>query len=577
MILDKETLQKILKEKRSPSLTDCEFYEDRLDFHSKDTDKAPDGRSFGDFIKSYPEKLLPASKAKIFRSAITFPLPTVSVVKDIKATLSKVFDAQNKVESLTFTDKVHNEDFADYREEIKEALLWPSAIWDMYFGKVNTTLIIDLPAEQSTKLPEPKIYLVPIEQCRAKLLTENGEDMEYFIWQKIPTEEQRDNDIEEIVYVYDDAYYRVATRKKMNEDWEIIHEVAHDIGKCPAKHIMTTDRGDGVKLSPIGSELGSFDWLLFRTIMRRCLELYAGFPIITTYAEFCNYKTPEDQIPCIEGFITQDNGENTPCPQCSNRSLVGPGSVKEIPVRVGNDEADLMPAVSLTVGDTASLESIQESIDIDIAGIKERITGGGGEPKNDQAKNLKQIDSSFERKQSALSPIARNLEKIQKFALDVMATIRYGENFIHSSISYGNKFFMQTELEALEYYKLSKDAGMPNYVQEDTRINMLKKKYRNDPNVLERMLLLDYLEPLPDYAVIVVDALVSVNDKVKYKKIHFNDLVKRFELEHGEVTEYRVLLDISLRVALISDILDKYVDDEYVEPVIEPEVNKPNK
>ena len=577
MIITQEILNKLLKNKRSESLVKAEKYEERLCLHGVETDIIPNIKAFEEFIDNYPSSLLPAEKANTFKNLLTYPLPTVGLVKSMYKELWKVFDAQNKVESFIFKNNELIQDFQEYRESIKEPNYWESLGWDLVQTKINSVLVIDLAANQTTNSPQPIFFTVPITEVRSISEKSNGESLDYLIWQVSPTQEQKDKGIAEVVYIYDDTSYQIATKKHNSDNFEIILTNPHDLGYVPARYFWTDSRNEGQKAAPHGSELGNLDWVLYQATSGKNLELYAGFPIITTYAEACSYIN-EDGIPCVDGFLniptTQGDStkyERTICPDCDSRSLVGPGSVKEVPAPIDNQSADLMPAAQITEGDVNGLKWFEESLKSRIDNINKKVTGTGGEASNDQAKNQKQIDSGFESKQTILSNIARNLEKIQKFTLDTIAKLRYGEQYERSIISYGNKFFLQTEQETLENYNKAKIDGLPNYILNDMRLAMLQKRYRNDPDMLNRIMLLDILEPLPDYDIKNIAAIATIDPKVLFLKINFNDLVKRFELENGNIVEYREGIDLDIRVAKIKQVLDGYVSELYVEPP-QPEV-----
>lgn len=579
MVINQSNLNQLLKGKRSNQLEEAEAYENRLGLHGTETDKAPSTDAFKNFLKQYPISLLPEEKAETFKSLITYPLPTVSLIKEIYSELWKVFDAQNKVESFTFEKEENLSDFQSYRQKIKEPNYWSSIAWKLIQTNVNSIVVIDLDNEQTTDKPEPIFFTVPISSVVFLEETDNQENLEVLIWKGNPNHEQKTAGIEEVIYIYDKASYQVAT-KKSNSDWFIEDTQTHDLGYCPARYLWSDKRGEMQKSAPHGSELGNLDWILYQTISGRNLELYAGFPIITTYQEDCSYVS-EDGVECESGYInnvTEINGERkydqTTCPDCSSRSLVGPGSVKEVPAPVDNQSADLMPAAEITKGDVDSLEWFESSLDTKIAKVKLNVVGAGGEPNNNQAKNTKQIESGFENKQTILSNIARNLEKIQKFTLDTIAKLRYGDDFDNSIISYGNKFFLQTEAEALENYNRAKKEGLPNYILEDYRLSMLHKRYRNDPDMLKRVILLDFLEPLPDYSLDNINTVTFIDQKVVFKKMNFNDLIKRFELEHGNIVKFREGIDLNVRVAKINEVLDKYVEETFVKPPPPEPVNK---
>lgn len=571
MIITQENINQVLKGSRNNNLILAEDYENRLCLHGKETDTVPQNDAFKKFISKYPDSLLPSDKSSTFKSLITYPLPTVGLIKEIYSELWKVFDAQNKVETFVFNNEEHQIDFQDYRQKIKEPNYWNSIAWKIIQTRVNSILIVDLAEEQKTDLPEPVFFTIPISSVLHVKEEEDGETLSDLIFSGHVSQEDKAKGIEEIIYIYDSASYQVAI-KRSNGGYVIELEQPHNLGYCPARYLWTDKRGHMQKSAPHGSELGDLDWILYQTISSRNLELYAGFPIITTYQEDCTYQN-EDGVSCESGYLNnlvESNGvkkiERTNCPECSSRSLVGPGSVKEVPAPIDNQSADLMPAAEITKGDVDSLEWFEGNLSKKINSVKTRVVGIGGEANNDQAKNQKQIESGFENKQTILSSIARNLEKIQKFTLDTIAKLRYGDSYSGSVISYGNKFFLQTESQALENYKKAKEDGMPNYVLEEYRVSMLQKRYRNDPDMLKRVLLLDFLEPLPDYSISDIIDVGSIDGKVIFRKMNFNDLIKRFELENGNIIKFRDGIDLEVRIAKINQVIDGYVDETFVPP-----------
>ena len=258
MVINQSNLNQLLKGKRSNQLEEAEAYENRLGLHGTETDKAPGTDAFKDFLNHYPISLLPQEKAETFKSLITYPLPTVSLIKEIYSELGKVFDAQNKVESFTFENEESLSDFKSYRQSIKEPNYWSSIAWKLIQTKVNSIIVIDLAEEQTTDKPEPVFFSVPIESVVFLEETDNQENLELLIWKGRPSQQQKASGIEELIYIYDKESYQVAT-KKSNSDWFIENTQTHDLGYCPARYLWTDKRGDMQKSAPHGSELGNLD------------------------------------------------------------------------------------------------------------------------------------------------------------------------------------------------------------------------------------------------------------------------------------------------------------------------------
>lgn len=574
MIITKDQIVNLLREAKSPELSQAQKHEDRLRLHGDERDTAPiDNPAYDSFVKNYPSALLPPDKANTFKSLLTWPLPTVSIINEIYGELSKVFEGQNKVIEFYFKDEEKEGDFQSYREKIKEPTFWSGDAWDLVRTNINSVIAIDLPEMQGSSAPEPRFFVIPVKSIHAILNDPITNKCEFLIWKSELTVEEKEQKIQDVALAYDDEFYRLLHKKEGATDFEVVKEVAHDLGYAPARMLWTNKHNKSTiqKAAPHSRQLGDTDWILYQTICSRHLELYAGFPIITTYEEECNFQN-SDGFECDGGWIqtysdkTHTNqGDPTikdKCPSCSSRKLIGAGSVKEVPAPIENTDASLMPAVEITTGDVESLKWFSEDLDLKIAELNQSVTGRGQEPSNLQAKNEKQVQSDFENRQAVLAGIATNLEQIQKFTLDTIALLRYGKGqYKGSVVSYGTKFFLQSEQDVLLNYETAKKQGMPNYILEHRRIAMLQKQFKNDPQMMERVQILDQLEPLPDYSISEISSMKLTNQDTLAYKIHFNDLIKRFELEEDDIVKFGEGMKMDIKIAKIDEKLKKYLKD----------------
>ncbi len=586
MILEDSQAIQILKEQRHQDLFDAQLHEERLTLHSQAVDcgignNSREYSAYPDFLERYPRNILPKDKAETFVNLMTWPLPTVPTVSKAFKELAKVHDGQNKVLEFFFKDEELEQDFNEYRELIQERSFWNNDGWNVVKHRINSVLAIDLEAVQDGR-PSPKQFLIRIENVHSILNTPDGR-CEYLIWKALPTLEDKQNGITSIAFIYDDNSYRKAVLFQNKKFFEIVDNVPHDLGYTPAKQFWNEKLDTSLikKKAPHSDELGNLDWLLFQTGTERHLSLYAGFPIITAYSEECNYKS-EDGFACDGGWINSvisplhEGGEerinSSPCPICETRKLIGAGSIKEVPAPQEKEDHTLMPAVNVTEGDVNSLKWFEESTDSLRKRFIEAVVGIGGEPTNNQAQNEKQITGSFESKQQILLDIAQNYEIITKFTLDTIGLLRYGKDqYQGSAVSYGTKFFLQTEEQLLLNYDQAKKDGLPNYMLEQNRESILQKKFKNDPTMMARVSLLDLLEPYPDYSIDQLTGWDFIVREKKALKAYFNDYIKRFEIENGDIVKWMSEIPLEIKVAKINDILMGYLKEEIPdEPEPEP-------
>jgi len=182
-----------------------------------------------------------------------------------------------------------------------------------------------------------------------------------------------------------------------------------------------------------------------------------------------------------------------------------------------------------------------------------------------QAVNEKQIHSQFEGAENILLEIKMNFEIIEKWTLETMAKIRYGEDqLINVIVDYGDRFFLKSIETLQEELTSAKDAGMPDSFIIDIVEQMIETKYKNDTTQIQRNKLLLHLEPLPTRSIedmIEINKNFTLNEDVVNKKIKFNSLIKKFEREYGSIEKYRQDSNFETRINDIEEILNNYLEN----------------
>lgn len=243
--------------------------------------------------------------------------------------------------------------------------------------------------------------------------------------------------------------------------------------------------------------------------------------------------------------------------------MIGPGTVKEVGAPQNKEEHSMMPAVQVTDGDTDSLKWYEGSTEAKRKLFLMSVTGSGEEPTNNQAQNEKQVTGSFESKQQVLLDLAGNFEIIRAFTLDTIGRLRYGsDQYLGSAVSYGTKFFLQTEEQLLLDYNQAKVDGLPNYMLNDKRTSLNQKLFKNNPAMMSRVNLMDLLEPYPDYSTSELTSFEFIPLEKKALKVNFNDYIKRFELEHGDIVKWMNKAPINVKVSKIELILEGYLAED---------------
>jgi len=587
--LSQTEIQSILEGNQNPQIREAVTHEERLRLHSEPTISAPYSNAFWRFLEDHPRKLLASDKASTFESLLTFPLPTVDVTKDAYKEVFRVFFASDRVIDYVFTNNELKADFKGYLEFIGEPDYWMTWGWEIMKNHINGVMVVDLPALQkdittgefisNSNRPEPYFYFVPTNSL-LNFKVNQQQDLEWVAFSAevkdvdtLTTNIDEGEEIREVIIIIDDAAYRRYIRTDKQKEFVLDIDAPHDLGYCPARQFWTTQLGASKmqKANPVTQVLGQLDWLLFKMGMGRHLELYAGFPIATAWEQKCDYENGDGyKCDSYGNLMTYDNEKNDfvkspdPCPKCAvSNKMPGPGTLFTIPLPKDKTEDVGMPAVTVSPGDVKSIESFNSSVQNNIATIMKHIVGHDGEPANNQAKNEKQVQGSFESRQVVLENLAQNFQTIQHFVVSTIGRLRYGNQFVEAVVDYGRHFFMQTGRELQEKYERDRRNAMPYFEQASDRKRIYADRYTNNPKMATRTQMLQELEPLQDLSLEEIDKNRDVISREKRTlKINFNEYIDRFERENGPLVSFFELAEMPDRIGIINQILMGYVTED---------------
>lgn len=550
----------------------------RLRFHTETNIAVSDINQPTTIFLQWVKTLLPKDKFNIFLQLFKFPLPTPAVVEDVYRELERVFYSRNSSSSYQFTDSELAEDWANYKKDsLNEPEVWKTTGWKRMQVSPNSILVVDLPQIQKSSRPEPYFYWLEIDAViDYQLSTFDDNAFEWLIF----------NQPNHQIAVFDDTYIRVYQLNEKNEIQSLVSEASHDLGYCPARFFWSTqlnEKNKDLKKNPITKELSNLDWYLFFALSKQHLDLYAPYPIYSAYEADCNFENSETGDYCDGGFLRNAKGEYKilndgtveRCPCCSEKRIAGPGSFLEVPVpNQSEGVADMRNPVQITTIDKDSLDyNVSEC-----ARLKNEIVisvvGSGGTVSEKEAINETQVTANFESKTSVLNALKTNFELAQKFIEDTICKLRYGDAFISSSISWGTEFYVFTVTELYSKYKQAKENGASNSELDAISQQILEVEYRNNPLVLQRMLILKQLEPYPHKTLDEVIKLFEkglLDEKLVKLKINFNTLVDRFERENINIIEFASKKPLRDKINIITNKLLEYVTEDGFTTATEPQ------
>ena len=567
MALDSKQIQQaIQKPSKRQLIQKAISLQQRVRFHTEANAAISDiGQPATQFL-NWVKTLLPKDKYNIFLTLFRCPLSTPSLVEDVYRELERVFYSRNASSSYQFTDSSLAEDWAAYRKNVlQEPEIWKTRGWKQMQVSVNSILVVDLPPVQLTARPEPYFYWLEIDQViDYEMLTDTA-----FKWLIF---KQADNKIA----VFDDTAIRVFQLNEKGDIIKLVSEAVHNLGFCPARFFWSmrlNEKNKDLKKNPIVKELTNLDWYLFFSLSKRHLDLYAPYPIYSAYEADCNFENNETGEYCDGGFLRGSDGNYKiladgsleKCPCCSERRIAGPGSFLEVPVpNLTEGVVDMRNPVQITTIDKASLEYNVKECERLKNEIIVSVVGSGGTVSEKEAINETQVAANFESKTSALNALKTNFEQAQKFVEDTICKFRYGESFISSSISWGTEFYVFTAKELYAKYEDAKRSGLSVSELDALSQQILEVEYKNNPLVLQRMLILKQLEPYPHKTQTEILELAKaglLSKELVLLKLNFGTLIDRFERENINILEFALNLPLREKIAIINKKLLDYVSE----------------
>ena len=536
----------------------------RLRFHTESyIDPMDISMPFTEFAE-WVQKLIPKDKYRIFLSLFKFPTQNIELTGKIYGELERVFDGRNSAVTFQFLDPTLSDDWEAYRHDVlKEPEIWRSKGWDALRTAINCVMIIDLPTEQQGERPEPYFYFLGIENVidfKAK-----GEALEWIVFRQ-PGKR---------IAAFDDTFMRVFQLNEKGEIEELITEVQHGLGYCPAKFFWTTPLSQeqpDIKKSPLSPQLGNLDWLLFFRVSKRHLDLYAPYPIYSAYAADCNYRNNETGDYCDGGFLRNIKGEYKVlrdgtverCPICSEKRIAGVGSFIEVPIPKG-DRPDLRDPITITSVDRNSLDYNTEEEKRLADEIYAKVTGTGGEVQQKESINEMQVTANFEDKKNVLLSLKTNFEKAQTFVDETICRLRYGESYLSSNINWGTEFYLYSTEDLQTIYNEAKKSGASEARLDMIADQIIATENRNNPLQMQRMFLLKQLEPYRHLTLSEMQGLANrqlIDPILMLIKINFATFVDRFERENINIMEFGSALPLDRKIDIINQKFIEYAKEQ---------------
>lgn len=564
--------EKIAKNKRSAVLNRALLHQGRIKFHT-----VKHVTSFNAPYISLPltqflsmaENILPHDKFVLFKALFRYPIKTNEITKICFDKLSRIFNGRNPAFNYQFVNSGQRDDWEQYRlTKLDEPNVWATKGWEFFKSEINSVLIVDVPREQTTELPEPYFYWLPISDVITYEADATTGQMDFIVFRR-----------KDKIIVLDDESYRVWDDKKHTGQLEGMPELEapHDLGYCPARFFWNEPislEDPDVKASPLSAELESLDWFEFFHISKRQLDLMGAYPILSGYEQSCDFSNAENGDYCDGGYLRNKQGYYKldmagmlmRCPKCGNKRIIGAGSFVEVPIpNAEQNQPDLRNPVQLLEVDRDALDynvdeqkRLREEIITAVVGQDEIVT-------NRDAFNEQQVQANFESVTTVLTRVKKGFEAAQQWVDETICRLRYGRYFISAKIDYGTEFFLYSPDELRKRYSAAKDAGASESELDMMQRQIIETEYRNDPMQLRRMLLLSELEPYRHLSRQEVSELFSknlVSEEDLRIKLNFPTFVRRFERENTNILDFGAAIPYKRKIEIITAEFRRYAAEQ---------------
>jgi len=458
---------------------------------------------------------------------LRYPLPSAKLVNDeIKPQLKRVFHAEDSYSKYTIRGKNY-----DNIPELKSNE-FNEIVFDALLFRYNDIIITDL--KETNK---PFRYLLEIDDV-ISIESENN------VIKKIGFEaeiyDENGKEIEGFLYIDDKNYIFY------NSDYVPVLNVPHDLGVCPADYIEYDNfdcESDIVKKSMFSYVKPELEEYVFLKTLQRMTNANGVLPVVTKLKttektkQGSDVDKASDTQPMSSNSIGSQQASVAGTMVGSNSPLQA-GTIISVP-QVKKDGGGLdMDIVKNFLNFFYLPVEASEFLNKRILELKNDIIKsvvGDFQEQNQTAQNELQISKGYISRQDRLRNVAQSISKVRNNSDLKFLGLQHGINNVSVEVFEGSDFFLETQQELFELFKLS-----PNPIERKNvlvRSSQNKNKFNPSKAKRERLLydLLPYASDV-DFDKALSNNLVS--NEVKVLQTQFIYYINLFEAKYGDINEF---------------------------------------
>lgn len=565
MILSETQAVETIRQPKNKSKIDAvKKYESQLRVFTEELDEHELKEE--DYWNKLTNKMQMRSDKKFVRISqfMRFPLPIVQITDSILNDYFKVFEGKNRFFNVDADRDI--DALRSWVDNYKPQQWIEDEARCVLRNKPCSVVVVD-------RMDNGTPYLLNIDSSRLvdAEVKENGQ-CEYVVFIHSITQNEQGKDV--INYsVYDDKHYRVYSKLRDSDAYELTRIVAHNVGYCPATMFVSTESNTKnpfkrrVAFGPSLSKLE--DWTIF-DIFRNYVDHYVPFPVTEAPIKKCANTKCKDGKVSEEEVINKATGQTrtkwSTCPVCEGKdkgTLIGPGTHIGIKLQGDKNREDGSGKFKMHFPETDKIKYVPEKLD-DLEMEIRYKTVGVSDLLNSEAVNETQVKGSFASMESILIRNKVEMDKLYKWIVTTVSKLLYKNASVRISANFGTEFYLVSEEQLQKLFDNAKKIGLPKSEQILIYEQLIDTKYKGNTEKVTRQKMILRLDPLPLYSekeAIEMHSKGVIDSVLLNLKINFYRFVTRFEDENMTITEFGTNLEMRERLKIILETLKSYNDE----------------
>lgn len=589
-IITIEKLNKLIEHREGEKYINlAKAHEERVRVHTEATLRKEEfTKAHNEFFSWVDAIIDDETKSKRLKQLCILPFPTVDIANAVFDEYKRALNASNKYTKFEFkNDATLETDFEAYASAIGIEDFFQNKGIETLKKYFNSYVVCDLPTEPTLDDPRPQPYFNILKICDIVAVdSEEDGSVDWILFKQDVHGIEKETIEDRVCYM--DVFYQCTLIKLKGQSKYVFEIEPKEHGVlvenrpfCPAFKFwskLVSERNEVNSECPITNSLGKFDKYVFDYLSKEYAKLYASFPIYWGYKNKCDYheELNGSEAFCENGRLTWMNATadgyepvHKACPKCSAKKLIGAGTFIEVDPPQTRDDWDGREPVGRLSGDVETLKALEEDLKALEYKIHYDTTGHTPEMSSDkQAFNEDQVATQLNTQVNILDGIKTQFELTMWRLYSVLGSLRYGEQFKGVSLSLGTEYFLKSAEQVNKDYQDAKMSGRPPYELARKREVMYRTELQNNPYELNRLDIMQNLDPYPDNSPSEIKALgFDISDPVGFLiKLKFNNFIMRFERENNtSILNFGSAISFDAKIKAIQEQLIKYANEQLSE------------